>query len=124
LENFLHFSSLSNNQLKCITPNTFDGLTHLRTLQISGNDLPCDCQVLPLVEWMRANTTRNVEAGQCTRPAEMLGKNLDDLSKDDMRCSDVVESACAGNGDYCPAGCTCQDTIVRCSNKVTIRTAY
>ncbi|KIH66043.1 EGF-like domain protein [Ancylostoma duodenale] len=66
---------------------------------------------------MRANTTRNVEAGQCTRPAEMLGKNLDDLSKDDMRCSDVVESACAGNGDYCPAGCTCQDTIVRCSNK-------
>ncbi|KAK6765982.1 hypothetical protein RB195_025724 [Necator americanus] len=114
----LRFISLSNNQLKCITPNTFDGLKHLRTLQISGNDLPCDCQVLPLVEWMRANTTRTVEAGQCTRPAEMLGKNLEDLTKDDMKCSgEIVESACAGNGDYCPASCTCQDTIVRCSNK-------
>ncbi|WKY15918.1 hypothetical protein Q1695_000972 [Nippostrongylus brasiliensis] len=29
----------------------------------------------------------------------------------------VVESVCAGNGDYCPVGCSCQDTLVRCSNK-------
>ncbi|KAK6033690.1 EGF-like domain protein, partial [Ostertagia ostertagi] len=66
---------------------------------------------------MRANASRNVQAGQCTRPKEMIGKNLEDLSKDDMSCKYSIESVCAADGEYCPVGCSCQDTVVRCSNK-------
>ncbi|VDM78859.1 unnamed protein product, partial [Strongylus vulgaris] len=113
------YRNLSHNKLRHFFSAVLGSSNILEVLQIGGNDLPCDCQVLPLVEWMRANATRTVEAGQCTRPAEMLGKNLDDLKKENMKCSDIVQSACAGNGDYCPVGCTCQDTVVRCSNKVS-----
>ncbi|PIO67529.1 leucine rich repeat domain protein, partial [Teladorsagia circumcincta] len=108
---------LSSNNIMTIDEGSLADMKSLRELKIGGNDLSCDCQVLPLVLWMRANVSRTVQAGQCTRPKEMIGKNLEDLSKDDMNCTDGIESVCAGDGEYCPVGCSCQDTVVRCSNK-------
>uniref|UniRef100_A0A1I7WLI7 EGF-like domain-containing protein n=1 Tax=Heterorhabditis bacteriophora TaxID=37862 RepID=A0A1I7WLI7_HETBA len=83
--NVIEVLSLLNNHLKCITPNTFEGLKHLRTLrtisyyltklyflrQLAGNDLPCDCHILPLIEWMRANASRSADAGQCSQPTPL-----------------------------------------------------
>ncbi|KJH41518.1 leucine Rich repeat-containing domain protein [Dictyocaulus viviparus] len=69
-----------------MTPYTFERFKHLRTLKINGNKFVCDCQILPLIEWIRSNSTRIVEAGQCAGPSGL-------------------------------EGCSCQDTIVRCSNK-------
>ncbi|KAK5985627.1 hypothetical protein GCK32_013221, partial [Trichostrongylus colubriformis] len=85
--NILEILSLSSNRLKCISGSVFDGLKHLRTLKISGNDLPCDCQLAPLLLWMKANASRKVEAGQCVRPQEMMGRSLEEIRIDDMSCA-------------------------------------
>uniref|UniRef100_A0A0K0DQN7 EGF-like domain-containing protein n=1 Tax=Angiostrongylus cantonensis TaxID=6313 RepID=A0A0K0DQN7_ANGCA len=111
---FLMALSLSNNRLKCITSNTFERLKHLQALwvnsclrsyifeKISGNDFLCNCQILPLVKWIRKNVSRTVEVGQYLRMEDMQYE---------------FEGICADNGDYCPLGCSCHDTIVRCSKR-------
>lgn len=30
---------------------------------------------------------------------------------------ETTENVCADDGNYCPTGCTCHETVVRCSNK-------
>ncbi|VDM52071.1 unnamed protein product [Angiostrongylus costaricensis] len=64
--------------------------------KISGNDFLCNCQILPLVSFKLG------QSNVCVKISNF---------------SDVSESICADNGDYCPLGCSCHDTIVRCSKR-------
>ncbi|KAE9412961.1 hypothetical protein Angca_004648, partial [Angiostrongylus cantonensis] len=107
----------SYNELRHFSSSVLNSSNVIEVLKISGNDFLCNCQILPLVKWIRKNVSRTVEVGQCTRPPELKGENVQDLRMEDMQCSDEFEGICADNGDYCPLGCSCHDTIVRCSKR-------
>ncbi|CAI5455769.1 unnamed protein product [Caenorhabditis angaria] len=110
----LQFLSLAQNNIQCLTAKAFEGMNELRSIQISGNDIPCDCRISPIVEWLQANSTRSLDTDQCPNSASA---SISQLNLSNLKCSDHSNEMCSESGDYCPLGCTCQDNVVRCSNK-------
>uniref|UniRef100_A0A3Q2XQI2 Slit homolog 1b (Drosophila) n=1 Tax=Hippocampus comes TaxID=109280 RepID=A0A3Q2XQI2_HIPCM len=106
--------SLYDNQLSVILPGTFDALPNLSTLNLLANPFNCDCRLSWLGAWLRS---RRIVTGnpRCQGPAFLREIPLQDVAAPDFRCED--ESTGCSLGPQCPSGCTCMDTVVRCSNK-------
>ncbi|PAV56282.1 hypothetical protein WR25_15709 isoform A [Diploscapter pachys] len=103
----LQFITLANNQLKCLPNGLFNNVKELRSILLSGNGLPCDCSVSPLINWLRQNTSHSTDVAEC----------LIEMNEKELECSEDHTALCQGDGNYCPHGCSCHDTIVRCSNR-------
>ncbi|XP_061685781.1 slit homolog 1 protein-like isoform X1 [Syngnathoides biaculeatus] len=110
--------SLYDNQLSTILPGTFDALPNLSTLNLLANPFNCDCRLAWLSSWLRS---RRIVTGnpRCHGPAFLREIPLQDVAAPDFRCEDgsLAESSSCSLGPQCPSGCTCMDTVVRCSNK-------
>ncbi|XP_077575592.1 slit homolog 1b [Stigmatopora nigra] len=116
--NNVRLLSLYDNQLSVILPGTFDPLPNLSTLNLLANPFNCDCRLSWLGSWLRS---RRIVTGnpRCQSPAFLREIPLQDVAVPDFRCEDGTqdESTSCSLGPQCPSGCTCVDTVVRCSNK-------
>ncbi|CAD6190609.1 unnamed protein product [Caenorhabditis auriculariae] len=109
--------NLANNKIQCLTSTAFEGLSSLKNVQISGNDIACDCRIAPLAAWLQKNASNTVDVTTCNHPEATRGMLISNLALNELQCSDAANAICTDSGGYCPHGCTCQDNIVRCSNK-------
>lgn len=81
---------LFNNTLIQLSGQCLDTLPALEYLRLNGNPWSCDCKALSLWEWLKRFRGSTSSVG-CQSPAEMVGKDLKELSKDDFpNCSPTV----------------------------------
>ncbi|CAJ0575042.1 unnamed protein product, partial [Mesorhabditis spiculigera] len=105
---------LSNNHLKCLAERAFSSLKKLESLILAGNNFTCGCHLLSFVEWSREKPALMIEKASC-RTGDQSTKFVD-IDAEAISCEGVRDE-CADDGNYCPQGCTCKDTIVRCSGQ-------
>ncbi|XP_072943224.1 protein slit [Epargyreus clarus] len=107
----LNVLSLTDNKITCITPGSFEHLSSLTTLSLASNPLECSCHTAWLAAWLRA---RRLSAGaSCGGPPALRGAPLQHLEQHDFKCA-PEDKGCLP-ADYCPAGCSCAGTVVRCA---------
>ncbi|KAI6200949.1 Slit-like protein 2 protein [Aphelenchoides besseyi] len=110
--------SLARNQLRSITNDIFDLSSNLNELRIEGNEFLCNCQLQSLVVRMHSpSSVITFDQPTCHEPISLKGQLLSSLNSTSLLCNGEEEQVCAENGNYCPAHCTCDDTVVRCSNR-------
>ncbi|CAB3399989.1 unnamed protein product [Caenorhabditis bovis] len=109
--------NLANNKLRHFSSSFLGRSSPIESLQLSGNDIPCDCRISSLVEWLQFNRSRSIDIHLCSHPDSKAGVPYSDLSLEDLQCTEQSTEMCSDSGDYCPIGCTCLDNVVRCSNK-------
>ncbi|XP_069764503.1 chondroadherin-like protein isoform X2 [Narcine bancroftii] len=123
---FLHSPKLSvvefrNNQLQVIQP--LEGVESLRTINLTGNPIQCNCFMRPFREWM-ANRTKLKAEVLCHGPGRYEGERLDSLRPVDLRCDSrpldkeeeelsLVNKPATNNqkGRPCPDHCDCQHDL-------------
>lgn len=130
----LRHMSLFNNQIRCIMEGAFDRQHYLASLNLEGNPLTCNCHLGWLPEWL---SMRNIITGNptCNAPHQFKDTVITDLKTKDFICEENNERGCnigippccsdspLASVDschpraYCPPGCTCTGTVVRCSRK-------
>ncbi|CAH4035997.1 unnamed protein product [Pieris brassicae] len=103
--------SLGDNKIRCIAPGSFDHLTMLSTLTLSGNPIQCSCHMAWLSGWLRSR--RLTPAALCASPSALAGTDLTHLEIADFKCT--AEDVGCLPSDYCPEGCTCAGSVVRCA---------
>ncbi|XP_045457029.1 protein slit [Melitaea cinxia] len=107
----LNVLSLADNKITCITPGSFDHLSSLSTLSLGGNPVQCTCHMSWVGGWLRA---RRLTAGAtCAHPPALRGADLVHLELADFKCT-PEDKGCLPP-EYCPAGCACAGTVVRCT---------
>jgi slit protein 2 len=50
-------------------------------------------------------------------PEFLRGKQLAALDTNELTCQNNQANICTENGTFCPFNCTCEDKIIRCSNR-------
>ncbi|CAH0730501.1 unnamed protein product, partial [Brenthis ino] len=103
--------SLTDNKISCITPGSFDHLNLLTTLSLSNNPLHCTCHISWVSAWTRAR--RLATGAACALPPALRGAELHHLEPADFKCT-PEDKGCLP-ADYCPGGCACAGTVVRCA---------
>ncbi|XP_052745524.1 protein slit isoform X2 [Bicyclus anynana] len=103
--------SLTDNKIRCITPGSFDHLTMLTTLSLGNNPLHCTCHISWVGPWLRGR--RLATGAACAHPPPLRGTELQHLELADFKCT-PEDKGCLP-ADYCPAGCSCAGTVVRCA---------
>ncbi|XP_050676463.1 protein slit [Leptidea sinapis] len=103
--------SLADNKITCIAPGSFDHLTLLTTLTLSGNPLQCTCHISWLASWLRAR--RLVTSATCHYPPPLRDTDITHLEIADFKCA--PEDVGCLPPDYCPVGCSCTGSVVRCA---------
>ncbi|XP_045782105.1 protein slit [Maniola jurtina] len=103
--------SLTDNKIRCITPGSFDHLNMLTTLSLGNNPLHCTCHISWVPNWLR--NRRLATGAACAFPAALRGTEVQHLEVADFKCTSE-DKGCLPQ-DYCPAGCSCAGTVVRCA---------
>ncbi|XP_069363754.1 protein slit isoform X2 [Maniola hyperantus] len=103
--------SLTDNKIRCITPGSFDHLNMLITLSLGNNPLQCTCHISWVPNWLR--NRRLATGAACAHPATLRGTEVQHLEVADFKCTSE-DKGCLPQ-DYCPVGCTCAGTVVRCA---------
>ncbi|VDN04217.1 unnamed protein product [Thelazia callipaeda] len=84
---------------------------------LTGNEFVCNCHTVEFVHKFRANGSHLFDSVICHEPKQLRGRAITSLQKDDLVCTEAIKDVCVEDGYYCPSGCSCHETIVRCSNK-------
>ncbi|CAD5219599.1 unnamed protein product [Bursaphelenchus xylophilus] len=114
----LQFLSLAKNDLRCVTEHAFNNLTEIKNLYLSNNELQCDCHLKSFVEDLQRNLSSKIfDSPVCAGPKELAGKEILSLKSSQLICDGDSFSICAEDGNYCPAGCLCENKTVRCSGR-------
>uniref|UniRef100_A0A915EMZ5 EGF-like domain-containing protein n=1 Tax=Ditylenchus dipsaci TaxID=166011 RepID=A0A915EMZ5_9BILA len=114
----LRLLDLSNNQLRCVTKSTLGRLNKLHTLFISENQFACNCHLQDFIYSLKtASSVKVLDTVTCFEPAHLQNRSLVSLDDKELVCNDDRENVCAENGNYCPSGCVCAKTVVRCTNR-------
>ncbi|XP_068173108.1 reticulon-4 receptor-like 1b [Antennarius striatus] len=74
---------LFNNSLIQLSGQCLDTLPALEYLRLNDNPWSCDCKALSLWEWLKRFRGSTSSVG-CHTPADMVGKDLKELSKEDF----------------------------------------
>ncbi|XP_067875528.1 chondroadherin-like protein [Heterodontus francisci] len=74
---------LCYNQLQIMQP--LDGVEALRMINVTGNQIQCNCLLRPFREWM-ANYTKLKAEVFCSVPSVFRGERLDSLRPIDLKC--------------------------------------
>ncbi|KAI6225331.1 Slit-like protein 2 protein [Aphelenchoides fujianensis] len=110
--------SLARNQLRTVGDGVFDKWTQLKEVSLQGNEFMCNCQLKGLVDFLQKSGRSIVfDQPECHEPADLRAHPLASLDSKKLICNDNEEQMCSENGNYCPSSCTCEETIVRCSNR-------
>lgn len=84
---------LFNNTLVQLSGQCLDTLPALEYLRLNDNPWSCDCKALSLWEWLKRFRGSTSSVG-CQAPAEVLGKDLKDLRKEDFpNCSPTLPNS-------------------------------
>ncbi|KAL8612645.1 hypothetical protein ACOMHN_044586 [Nucella lapillus] len=85
--------SLAKNKLKVIPVELFHNLETLAELDISGNPFDCDCELLPLRDWLKKTTVKIKQrfnlniTNRCVTPEEHRGKLITMYSVGQFQCN-------------------------------------
>ncbi|GMT36670.1 hypothetical protein PFISCL1PPCAC_27967, partial [Pristionchus fissidentatus] len=101
--------SLKGNSLECFSEAVVESLTNV-TLDLPA-EVECSCSIKGLVRYAQLH---KLPFPICSSPPELAGARLIDLTDEVMKCTG--EDDC-DQLNACPKQCTCDGTIVRCSNK-------
>ncbi|KAI1731910.1 leucine rich repeat domain-containing protein [Ditylenchus destructor] len=103
---------LSANNIRSVTDGTFSNI------QLGGNQFACNCHLVDFVRFIKkSGNTKIIEAGKCFEPQHLKERSLISLSDEELVCTGDRENVCEENGNYCPSGCSCAKTIVRCTGR-------
>ncbi|KAG8199598.1 hypothetical protein JTE90_009435 [Oedothorax gibbosus] len=80
----LEIVSLSNNSLSTLPQDVFGHLWKTKMhVELRGNPLKCDCRML----WIVHSTEKPQDIiGKCAHPKRLFGKDIRDLSQEDLKC--------------------------------------
>uniref|UniRef100_A0A0M3HND7 Protein slit n=1 Tax=Ascaris lumbricoides TaxID=6252 RepID=A0A0M3HND7_ASCLU len=109
--------NLSNNSIRCIAEGAMLQLPNIHSIAVGNNDFICNCHIADFANYLRVNGSRVLDSPKCHEPKHFRGRPIATVNKDELSCKSAAENVCAENGTYCPAGCICQGTVVRCSNR-------
>lgn len=84
---------------------------------LDGNEFICNCRIADFAHYLRVNASRLLDSVICHEPKHLSGRPITSLRKDELSCTELTENVCTEDGSFCPAGCICRETVVRCSNK-------
>uniref|UniRef100_A0AC35U6H7 EGF-like domain-containing protein n=1 Tax=Rhabditophanes sp. KR3021 TaxID=114890 RepID=A0AC35U6H7_9BILA len=119
LTNIKHLS-LANNKISTIMENAFSSLNNLKHLDLNNNEFNCNCHLINFVKELNLNLTHKLEkqtGAKCFTPSNLRSRGVSSMSSHELICSEDGENVCIDSGNYCPIGCDCQGTVVRCSGK-------
>ncbi|XP_073448792.1 chondroadherin-like protein isoform X1 [Aquarana catesbeiana] len=102
---------ISNNQISTLQP--LAGVEQLKYLNLTGNSVPCDCQIQPFKLW--ADIKRLKVDLFCFGPNHFHGDHLDSLRAIDLKCGIFLEEAYnilpatkkTPEKNLCPMSCNC-----------------
>ncbi|XP_060527309.1 protein slit isoform X2 [Cylas formicarius] len=112
--------SLYDNHIQSLANGTFDSLRKIQTLHLAKNPFICDCNLKWLVEYLHINPNLESSDARCESPKRMQRKKIAWLKDEKFKCQEDFRTRYAGDclidGD-CPAGCSCDGTVVDCSGR-------
>lgn len=89
---FLEKLKLRNNQIEHIYQGSFDGLHALKMLDISGNPLACDCNLLWLIPWSLNMSVKLPQKPKCASPLAFKDQFLSRLRVgEDLHCESPLD---------------------------------
>uniref|UniRef100_A0AC34FEV5 Slit n=1 Tax=Panagrolaimus sp. ES5 TaxID=591445 RepID=A0AC34FEV5_9BILA len=109
--------SIADNNIKSIAKETLENLPKLNSIYLSGNKFICTCDITGIVDYLKTNTvTKLLDVPICSSPENFQGMELLKFEGTSQNCVyNTSRSLCTQQGSYCPIGCICEGTIVRCS---------
>lgn len=98
---------------------------------MENNQFTCNCHLANLVEFLKKKFANDkiIDSPKCFEPLTLKNRPLISLNQKELVCTGKCffnaikkfignpENVCAENGNYCPEGCVCADSIVRCTNQ-------
>lgn len=80
--------NLHGNKIQRLPYGLFDNMKSLRMLRLDSNLLECDCSVMWLVKHIQETKNHLNASATCKSPRIMEGKNLLDMTEDELHCSE------------------------------------
>ncbi|VDK46803.1 unnamed protein product [Anisakis simplex] len=108
---------LNNNSIRCVAEGAMLQLPNIQSIALGNNQFICNCHIADLAAFVRVNASRVLDSPICHEPEHLRGRPIATLTKNELSCKSPSEKVCSENGRYCPIGCSCHDTVVRCSNR-------
>ncbi|CEF71563.1 Slit homolog 2 protein [Strongyloides ratti] len=111
---------LGNNKISTIMENSFTNLKDLKHLDLNNNEFNCNCHLLNFVDELNINLTSKLDkptGAKCFLPINLRSRTVSSVTKHELICNDDNDNICIDSGNYCPIGCECQGTIIRCSGQ-------
>jgi hypothetical protein len=79
--------NLYGNKIQHLPTDMLDSMTSLRMLRLDSNLLECDCSAMWLVKHLQQARGHLNASASCKSPRITEGRNLVDMTQDDMQCS-------------------------------------
>lgn len=93
-------------------------MKNIREIYLDNNELNCNCHLKGLVEFLRSGGSLKLyDLPNCNQPENMRGKQLTMIELNELSCQENQGNVCTENGTFCPFNCSCEDSIIRCSNR-------
>ncbi|XP_018428590.1 PREDICTED: chondroadherin-like protein [Nanorana parkeri] len=110
--NQISFIDISNNQICAVQP--LARVEQLKYLNLTGNSVPCDCQLRPFKEW--ADLKRLKVDLLCFGPSHFHRDHLDSIRAIDLKCGTFLEEVYnflpatekTFEKNLCPLSCNCK----------------
>jgi hypothetical protein len=80
---------LYGNKIQRLPFGLFDNMNSLKMLRLDSNLLECDCTVMWLVKHLQEMKSHLNASANCKSPKVMEGKNLVDMTEDELHCSEL-----------------------------------
>jgi hypothetical protein len=85
--------NLHGNKIQQLPYGLFDNMNSLRMLRLDSNLLECDCSVMWLMKHLQGARNYLNASASCKSPRAMEGKNLLDMTQDELHCSELLLSS-------------------------------
>ncbi|XP_048524192.1 protein slit isoform X2 [Dendroctonus ponderosae] len=111
--------SLYDNNIQTLSNGSFEALKSIHTLHLAKNPFICDCNLQWLGDYLHKNPVETSGA-KCESPKKMQRKRIESLKDERFKCQDEFKTSYAGEcltDNECPAGCSCEASVVDCSGK-------
>ncbi|XP_078582982.1 uncharacterized protein LOC144865845 [Branchiostoma floridae x Branchiostoma japonicum] len=110
--------NLANNLASYLPGNIFAGFKNLSKVTLDNNPWACDCLMKDFAQWLNTSSpTLDIEV-ECRTPSKHFGKNLRDLSLDELTCDDCKPQTSAPKIDQSGGqvqGSVGKDAILMCN---------
>ena len=100
---------LANNNITFLNKEMFNGSVLMETLDVSGNNLRCDCNMF---KFLKPLSTKQV-TGACSYPPVFAGQDLKSFTKNNISCTSCSNIPCKNNATCKPIDekrfiCSCE----------------